>query len=294
MSRQNRTWRETARVQINALKLKSDLALSEESFPRIELLTVATVKDFEVFPLTIQSAINSSLNPITAVTVIVPQAEIAEFETALANLELDAESKVLGEEDVIDSSDRDLIRSTFPNRYGWVLQQFLAVEYILSSKLAGVLLVNCDTVLTKKVHWLDSAGNQKLLASLEFHAPYYELLQKIYGLPRSPDYTFVTHHMLFQPALLRSILDIPEGASISGYLRRILEKADLRENSPLCAEFEPYGQAMFKLYRHKVTLEKFANLGLVRTSDHLELTRRALGFDPKFKYKSISLHSYLD
>lgn len=123
--------------------------------------------------------------------------EVAEFEAALIKLELDIESKVLGEEDLINSSDRELIASAFPHRYGWVLQQFLAVEHILSSQLAGVLLVNCDTVLTKRVHWLDGTGNQKLLASLEFHAPYYELLEKVFGLSSCPDYTFVLHHMLF-------------------------------------------------------------------------------------------------
>lgn len=50
VARENRDWRETARVQINALILKSDAALGEESFPTIELLTVATNKDFDVFP----------------------------------------------------------------------------------------------------------------------------------------------------------------------------------------------------------------------------------------------------
>jgi len=294
VAKSNGTWRETARVQTNALELKSDSCLGENSYPKIELLTVATIKDLNVFPLSILSAIKSSLNPITAVTVIVPQLEIADFKSALKMLDLDVQTKVIGEDDFLEPSDRELIRSTFPNRYGWVLQQFLAVAFVVSSELPGVLLVNCDTVLTKRVHWLNSAGNQKLLASLEFHAPYYQVLEKVFGFSKSPEFTFVTHHMLFQPDLFRSILGLEKGESVSVYLGRMIESADSGENSPLCAEFEPYGQGLLRFYPHRVTLEKFANLGLKRTSEHLELSRKAMDFDPEFEYKSISLHSYLN
>ncbi len=294
VAKSNGSWRETARVQTNALELKSDLSLGENSYPKIELLTVATTKDLDVFPLTILSAIKSSLNPITAVTVIVPQFEIGDFESALKMLDLDVQAKVVGEDEFLEASDRELIRATFPHRYGWVLQQFLAVAFVLSSELPGVLLVNCDTVLTKRVHWLNSAGNQKLLASLEFHEPYYQVLEKVFGFSKSPDFTFVTHHMLFQPDLFRSILGLKKGESVSVYLGRMIENADSGENSPLCAEFEPYGQGLLRLYPHRVILEKFANLGLNRTSEHLELSRQAMEFNPEFEYKSISLHSYLD
>jgi hypothetical protein len=43
------------------------------------------------------------------------------------------------------------------------------------------------------------------MSGTDFHKPYYELLAKILGVSKKPAFTFITHHMLFQPEFLREI-----------------------------------------------------------------------------------------
>jgi hypothetical protein len=286
-------WRQSAKIQIEALSLPSDVELGEESFPEIDVLVVANKKDLDVCPLTIRSAIRHSLNPIKSISVVTPADDVRIFQTELSDLGLNLPIKVLNEDEVLSETDRQLIKSSFPTRYGWVLQQFLAVSMLAKSETHGTLLLNCDTVLTRTTHWLNGIGRQTLLASLEYHPPYYQLLHTVLQLPKTPTYTFITHHMLFQPALLREVLGITKSFSVSDFLKQVLSKADSNQGSPLCIEFEPYGQALWKNYRNRISLSKFSNLPLKRNSENLEFAARAIVSNEESQYKSISLHSYL-
>jgi hypothetical protein len=286
-------WRNSARIQLEALTLPSDVQLGEASFPEIDILVVANKKDLNVLPLTIRSVIRYSLNPIKSIIVITPAVEVQDFQSALEDLRLKIPSKVLNEDDVLSDIDRSLIKARFPNRYGWVLQQFLSVSVLAKSESKGTLLLDCDTVLTRKTHWLNGLGRQTLLASLEYHPPYYELLNKILKLPITPTYTFITHHMLFQPPLLREVLGLTKDFSVSEFLVKVLSEADTEEGSPLCVEFEPYGQALWHNLNNRISLAKFSNLPLRRSAENLEWVEKIIESGEEFEYKSISLHTYL-
>ena len=112
---------------------------------------------------------------------------------------------VLNEDDVIIKSDRIKIRTRFRENYGWILQQLLTLTYILQSNSKGVLALDADTIVMKDTLWLNSHGEQILLVSHEYHKPYYQFLRNINLIKAKPKYTFVTHHMLFQPEKLRKI-----------------------------------------------------------------------------------------
>jgi len=286
-------WRHSARIQLGALTLPSDVQLGEASFPEIDVLVVANKKDLNVLPLTISSVIRYSLNPIKSITVITPAVEVQEFQSALEDLKLKIPSEILNEDEVLSETDRSLIKARVPNRYGGVLQQFLAVSVLAKSDSAGTLLMDCDTVLTRKTHWLNGLGRQTLLASLEYHPPYYELLNRILNLPRTPTHTFITHHMLFQPPLLREVLGLTKDYLVSDFLVKVLSEADTNEGSPLCVEFEPYGQTLWHNQKNRISLGKFSNLPLRRSAENLEWVEKIIESGQEFDYKSISLHSYL-
>lgn len=292
-SLREKNWHHRTVIQLNALSLPDSVKLGEETYPGIDLLVVANRKDLDVFPLTVKSAILTSLNPIKSITVVTPRGDIEVFQQALEDLTLVSPWEVLDENLALNKEDRELIRARFPKRYGWVLQQFVAVSQVSASQALGVLLVNCDTVLTQRMHWLDNQGNQVLLASLEYHAPYYELLQSLSKMEGQPTYTFITHHMLFQPQILREILGLTPEFSTSDFFKLVLHTADTDEDSPLCVEFEPYAQGLLNSYSHKARLSKFSNLPLTRNVASLKHAEEAIDLGKKFPYKSISLHSYL-
>jgi hypothetical protein len=233
-----------------------------------------------------------SQNKIIRVTVIAPKSDVKLFESTIDEMRLPVACRVIDEDDVIPLTGRNMIKEKFPSRYGWILQQFLAVFYISQSKGSAVLLMDSDTVLTRKVRWIDGKGNQILMASPYIHREYYRLIERIWGRRVDPDYSFVAHHMLIQPQLLRDILGLSENRTATNFLEKVLEEASPSDNSPMCVEFEPYGQFLWQDYRDRVRLVSLSNQGLRRSTRNISKVKKMLARKLEYPYKSVSLHSY--
>lgn len=279
--------------RFRAVHQVGSLILEGDTFPDIELLTVAAGKDISILPLTLKSAISNSLNPIKNITIICPKSDQEECSRILATLDFKIFYQVLAEDEIISALIREKINSKFPNRYGWIIQQFLKAIYICESGERGILLIDADTVLIKKSHWLDDLGNQILMPSLEFHRPYYVILETLLGLKSTPSHTFITHHMLFQPQKYRDILKSRGFDSAEDFLLKALELADDRDTSPLSVDFEPYAQGMFTDFKGFVALRKFSNFALPRNIENIEKVGDLAEARIEVPYNSISLHDYL-
>jgi len=276
-----------------AVSLSESPDLPTATFPEIEILSVAAGKDIEILFYSMRSALLTSKNPIAQVTVICPSSDVEHCRTEISRIQFQGKVQILDEDSVLNLDRRQQIRANYGNRYGWVLQQFLALEYIINSQFKGVLLLNSDTVILRRTHWLDDLGNQILMVSHEFHKPYYLLLNKVLGLPKNPKYTFITHHMLFQPLKLQAIF-LNRGIENTPHFQEvIIRNSDFKQQSPLCVEFEPYGQGMFEDYASYTHLRKFANKSVVRTPENLAKIPDLMEDSAEIKYNSISLHDYL-
>lgn len=278
--------------QFRALRYSNQNLLSNTELPRIELLSVVAGKDFELIPLVIQQAISTSGNEIVKVTIIVPSRDFESARKVMSGLDLVIEHKVINEEELISPMLRDRLKSIFGARYGWVLQQFLADEYILRSNAAGVLLVNADTIMLRKMDWLTYDSRQILMTSTEYHAPYYLLLNKIMGVPTLPRNTFITHHMLFQPKILREIFEHFKIIDLENLLNKIESYSDSNDPSPLCVEFEVYAQGIISIHPELVLYRKFANATWPRTQENLTRVRYIARNLNISEWNSISLHDY--
>jgi hypothetical protein len=206
---------------------------------------------------------------------------------------LQCEVNIIDEETQIDENTRIQLKNRFTNRYGWVIQQLLAVNFVLTSNAKGILLLNADTVMLREVEWLDSRFNQILMASVEYHEPYYAFLHKALKFPPNPKYTFITHHMLFQPSLYKSILEKKDVTSIELLAKIMVEQSDRNEDSPFCIEFEPYAQGMLQYYLSRVHLRKFSNLSMQRTQENVLNINRIIDNNLRADYNSVSFHDYL-
>jgi hypothetical protein len=276
-------WNATRRPAINSA---SEQILDA---PEIELLIVAAEKDFSLISESSRRAIQFSLNPITTLTLVVP----ASATDKLPDLStLPVEVKVVEEESLIDASLLQRLKRTFKDRSGWLLQQYLTIRFVEESQARGVLTLDADTLLIEPQLWLDANNRQILHVSSEYVPAYYEFLASIGISEAVPFTTHVTHHMLMQPWILRSIFETHSTNS-----HRVLEQAlDFHVKTgqmQFCLEFELYGQAARRFFQEKLRLGKFCN----RTVE-LEFDKDSAGGihtavrRAKGTYHSISAHSY--
>lgn len=276
---------------VRASRISAELLIkSKGKIPSIDLLTVVSGKDIRTLKLSLLSAVENSYNNVEKVTVICPQKDLGLVREALLNI-VKVKIEIIDEDTLIGPEIRERLKKEFGQRYGWVLQQLLTVEHVLKSSSAGVLTINSDTILTRKQLWINDTGQQILMRSHEWHAPYYIFLRKM-GLQigRSRK-SHVTHHMLMQPELFRVIIKNLDIADLAHLVRFVIENAESNEISPICVEFELYAFGLVNFFKDSFVYRKFSNLGLSRNENKLMTAPEY--YSKQFSdYNSVSLHSY--
>jgi hypothetical protein len=257
--------------------------------PEIELLIVAAEKDFVLLLESSQRAIENSLNRISKVTFIIPACSRESFpDLSLLPVEL----RIVDEDTLIDSSLLNRLRSSLKERSGWLLQQYLTIKFVEESQARGVLTLDADTLIIEPQLWLDASNRQILHVSSEYVRPYYEFLATIGVSETVPITTHVTHHMLMQPWLLRSIFEKLSTNSV-----KVLEQAlDFHVKTgqiQFCLEFELYAQGARRFHEEQLRFGKFCNRTVLLDSrKELAVEIANLVGNAKGLYQSISAHSY--
>ena len=263
-----------------------------DNLPSIEILLAAIEKDFWLLPYSLKLAVQNSLNPVIKITIITQDHSLAQCRDTLERIDLGVPIEVLSEDQQLKESFRALVRDAFRDRYGWALQQFLTVNYIINSKNRGVLAINADTLILKKQAWL-TESHQVLMVSSEFHPPYYEILTKL-GLPcKNPKFTFVTHHMMFIPQKFQSILMRLEIIDLDDLLLKTLQALRDSKDKSICVEFELYAQGLLRWFPESIKLTRFGNLGISakenKSGQNLDILINSDNFSG---YNSLSIHSW--
>ena len=265
---------------------------SSSNNPEIEILFVVASKDFKILPESISRAVGNSINSISKITIITRSVDVSMCEKLINELKFKIPVTVLNEDDVIIESDRVKLKTKFKENYGWILQQLLTVDYILKSSSKGVLAIDADTIMMQNTLWLNSKGEQILLVSHEYHKPYYQFLRNINLIKYMPDYTFITHHMLFQPEKLKNIWGKVGVYNITDVVHILVENDNLKPLSPVCLEFEPYAQGLMLNFPSQVVLSRFCNIRLSAKSHQLDLAASIERLEDEGLYKSVSFHSW--
>jgi hypothetical protein len=262
----------------------------EQNPPIIELLICSTQKDFNFLNLVIHGAIANSMNPIDKITILVPKTQIEMCSSILETFPV--ETKVIDEDIYLTKNLRNNIKELLPEKYGWVIQQLLILNFTLLSNSKGVLQIDCDTVLTSPVTWLDNLGNQIIYPTSPYYSPYYKVLNLLDNRLCNNDFAFVSHHMLFQPGLLKEIFFKLGINDIEQLFSKVAKICDLTDQSPFCLEYELYAQSLLCFFRSKIVFSNFGNYSYSLNSsfDYREILN---WIDTHGKnYKSISFHSY--
>jgi hypothetical protein len=265
--------------------------------PAIELLILACQKDLNMITFVVEKAIENSLNPIKKVNIVCPQNILEQVKTELyliksryKNVIVDYKSdyEILGDELY------QKILADFPNRFGWIAQQFLTVKSVLDSRSVAVLQVDADTINLRPMTWLEKSGRQAILCSTEYHAPYYIVIKRLLGLRKLPLESHICHQMLFQPELFKRYLEYLGILTVSQLYDQYMQiSSDLSlEESRFCAKYELYAYLMKRFSPNSIIKVKFCNSAISRKIflESPEIILRNFSRN----YSSVSAHSYLD
>ena len=262
------------------------------SLPNIELLFVTTRKDSDILPYSIKNAIRHSLNNVSKIAVIVPASDLQYFSKLLGKLSLKTRVELISEDLEIDQESRNLIKSQMKSRYGWTLQQFLTVSYCLRSSAEGVLAVNSDTLILRDQVWIDQEKCQILMESHEFNSEYYSLIERINSRFKNLSKSHITHHMLFQPDMLKETIFFFGATNISQYVSIFMSEVNADLSSPLCVEFEPYANYLRLAAPSRFRMVRFCNISVGRGSQ-TSLEELIVKYEKENNFNSISMHSWM-
>lgn len=257
--------------------------------PEIEITIDCDKKDLPLILTVIKCAEKNIKNPIARIDIIVPSRIFFDACQIIDSGNFSTLVKVKDEEDVLSSDLRSQVKKLFPNRYGWVLHQFLTLQQILNSSCSGILSIDSDTLILRPMALMNSEGVQVLMESLEYHKPYYDFLNKVNAKYPIKGPTHVTHYSFFQKEILLNLFKEIEVESLEEFFQYVEKFADLNASSPFCIDREFYAIGMRRYFPDRFTIVKFANVGVLRRDILSEADIENLSK----KYNSVSSHSYL-
>jgi hypothetical protein len=270
--------------RVNSLSLGADNQKPNGS-STAEILIVVTKKDFELMDYSLDFAINSvSLFQLIGIHLIVPDKHYDEAKKITQQIL--PQVVVHPESQYLSVTNFDLLSKKFENRLGWVVQQLLKILYSSQSKADFVLVVDADTILLESRPWLQADSKQLLSLSEERHNPYYDVLDSL-GVGNRRDYSFITHHMVYQPWVWKEILRTIEVTDQDTLTTKVLS-LPLNSESPFSLDYEMYGQYLLANYPEMVELRKWSNF----ECSLRDLSERAMRETLAGHYYSISIHSW--
>lgn len=174
-------------------------------------------------------------------------------------------------------------------RTGWYFQQFLKMAYAYKSKSKYYLVWDADTIPLKKINFFDEKDNIPLFnIKTEYHKPYFETMNKLLGIEKQIQGSFVTEHMMVDKYIMIELIQkIEENNEIPGekFYEKILYSIDNIEDllKSGFSEFETYGIYLISQYPQNL---KFRELKTLRDG------KRALGEYRNEKVLEWVSHSY--
>jgi len=277
--------------------LPTDPLVDSSPLPTLDVAIPCTIKDLPLLESVVRAAVECSRNPIDEINVIVPATHMNTFAEYVAsrlqpsfNLQLKNEELLLGK--FLDVC--ELVAP--PSRRGWLIQQVAKYLAVIHSNRQGVLVIDSDTVLSRKRTWLAPDGKQLVMMSFEYHAPYqlhYNRFRNIINpqsRPVNPRVSFVTHHQLMQSNFLTEMLG---GEALWQHgLETWIRSADFQEKSPLC-EYHCYGTYLTTTTNYG-SFARWGNRALSRRDCDLTVLDNIQIRDfTKQGINSVSQHSYL-
>jgi len=264
--------------------------LPVESRPPVRLLWMVHPKDFEVFHHSVESVLTHLKNPVKEVVIISPDSAVTRAHLE-SRVKTDWPIRFFNDNDFMSKENWERLRKSIGNHAGWAASQLIKVNFILTGDSTPTLMVDSDTVLLADKQWMYSDGRQ-LLYFRWFDNPRYEKYLRYWGFEEMDSLrSFITHHTLFQPDLLRSLIDSTFGAhDLDTLVSAVVSGANALQFPEFCIDDEPYGQLLFKHYPEIVVLDKYSNANMSLPKNNESMLRLLQNLRKKGEFNSVSFH----
>lgn len=256
--------------------------LIEPSAVRIDIVIPSVEKDVQTLPHVIEFARKNILHPITNIYVVSPDSEAIRRVCENKGCIFILEDNLLP----IGKLDIDYKIGNL-NRAGWMYQQFLKLSGNKFCTEENYLILDSDTVLIRP-QVFEKTGKYIFNFSDEYHKPYFDVYERLFGYrPRCP-VSFTSHHILVNVIILQQMKSDLETRNGLPWYDSIMKAIDKSESSGH-SDYDTYGQYALDSMRERVLLEYWYNISLPR---QLIFKIDALAFKYSDRFKSISFHSW--
>lgn len=204
-------------------------------------------------------------------------------------LKLDKVSKehncyLLDENKLVDNLTFDKVRQMIihkkwsPSWTGWYFQQFLKMAFAETEYCRGYYLSwDSDTLPLSHINFFKD-GHPIFTLKKEYHKPYFDTIEKILGLKKQIENSFIAEHMLFNGIIMKELLN----AIGNDWFEKILSTFPMEKEGHYYSEFETYGT--FTLAKHPdfyqyQQLNTFRKAGMIRGRYINEKILNALSVD---------------
>jgi hypothetical protein len=265
------------------------------ALPGIDVHIICGPNDIELLPYVAAGSLAGSANPINNIHVIAPEDHLDQARSILRSGFPYYSSRLRwhSDESLVPKAIRSSLREHFGSRSNWVLQQYLKTVSVADSRSDGVLIVDADTILLRPRVWLTSRRVQALMPTTEYHAPYYDFLRGLSRLYLESRGSYVSHHMLMQPGMMRQILKYCGADTLELLHAQAMRLADTSTPSFFCLEYELYAHGLIALHPESVVMARWANCPLQREELTAQQNQQKSLSRLSRNYYSVSLHHYL-
>jgi hypothetical protein len=280
----------------------------DQKVPSIELFMALHEKDLTLLDVVLRSALETSLNPISKITIVAQKVAVAESKSVLVEIQRDFSEmnfEVIPEDEYLDISILEAC-SNFGETRGWLLQQCIKLTGAASSVSAGVLLLDADTIFLQKILWLDSDFESFVWATHHYSTFLGHFTDAYPEIPISPvEFGHCGHSLLCKPRVLEEFFAELDHKVFRSYQQTKLEgKANplpgdrfarvlvnlLETLGPNLAEYELYAKYALRKDSKKTHLRRFSNYSISRNRLEKFGNLWKLTEAMKKKTASISLH----
>ena len=258
--------------------------------PAIRLLWVAHPKDFDVLPHSVLGALRHVKNPIAAIDVVSPSPDKADnLLTPLLPPEIRA--TYLSDADIVPGPLREALSQALVTHGGWATQQVIKILMAMRQASESTLVIDSDTVLLQDKIWLTSSGRQLLYFRGYTNTRYHRFLRS-WGLEEIDTMkSFVTHHMLFQPKILKpAIKKVFGSTNPTAIVDTIISSAKQLGFPEFSLDYELYGNVLWSDHPSSYRLDKYSNTGMARPESFKKLTSQLTTMRDQGRYNSASFH----
>lgn len=164
------------------------------------------------------------------------------------------------------------------SRFGWYFQQFLKIEALEKSDADVTIIWDADCVPVSKINLLSDDGIPKYLRASEFHQEYFICIEKLLGMKRTQNFSFIVPGFPMPKEWIKNFLeDIRKYNNGLAWNEALIQAIDFSQKSGF-SEFETMGTWVFHNHQDEIIEARYkwerfgqSKFGLAKDLDYLKV-----------------------